>query len=170
MKKILVFALVAVLAVSSVFADSFMDDYSGTMKEGSWGVGLNLGTNTAVALKYGYSKFDAFANVGADLTHLSDGFSLGVDLGASWQVYDVDFGKGHHMPITVGAMIPVGIVFGDDFAVNLGALVQGALEYKLPKYPWSFYLRLGLGINFKIGSDFGIGLGYSAAIGALYLF
>lgn len=172
MKKILVIALAALLASASVFAAVDADDYSGSMVEGELGVGLNLGTTTGVALKYGYGPFDVFTNIGVDFVGLGrhDCFSLGIELGASWEVYDVDFGKGHHMPITVGALVPVGLIFDDDFTLGLGFLAQAGVEYQIPDWPISFYLRLGLGLGFDLISDFECHFDGSGAIGALYMF
>lgn len=171
MKKILVLALVAVFAVTGLFA-SFTDDYSGTMDEGSFALGVNLGTNTGVAVRYGYGRFDIFGDVGVDFITLGrEGeFAIGADVGASWEVYDFDFGNGHHMPLTVGLMVPLGFGFGDDFIFNLSVLAQVGVQYKLPKYPWSFYARLGLGLGLDIAPDFDLFFSGAGSIGALYHF
>ena len=115
-KKVLVLLVVAVLAVAPAMAA----DYRGSTEDGSVGVGINLGTNTGLGLKFGMGKFDIFADVGLDAWHISsDGFGLGGDVGVSYEVYDIDLGGKHHMPITVGLMVPMGFFFGNN-SVSLG--------------------------------------------------
>ena len=170
-KKVLILLVVAVLALAPAAAAQ----YKGASEEGTWGVGLNLGTNTGVAIKYGYGDFDIFGNVGFDFLNLKTDpfrFSIGVDVGISYEVYDADFGGGHHMPITVGLMFPMGFIITDgsmDF--NLGVLAQAGLEYQIPDVPIAFYLRLGVGLDMLFGSS-GLepGPGFSGAIGVMYVF
>ena len=172
-KKVLILLVVAVLAIAPAAAAQ----YKGSSEDGAVGIGLNLGTNTGLGLKFGRGDFDIFANIGIDfLNSFSKGnsFSLGGDVGVAYEVYDVDFGGGHHMPITVGLWVPMAFQFGGDagFAMDLAALAQAGLEYQIPNVPVLFYLRIGLGINMDIiGPDaFHIGFGGAGALGVLYVF
>ena len=168
-KKVLVLLVVAVLAVAPAMAAS----YRGSAEEGSVGVGINLGTNTGLGLKFGMGKFDIFADVGLDAWHIgSDGVGLGGDVGVSYEVYDIDLGGKHHMPVTVGLMFPLGFVIHDNgFDFDLGVAVQAGLEYQIPDVPLSFYLRLGVGPGFTFGSSgFHMYPAWSAALGMLYVF
>ena len=172
-KKVLVLLVVAALAILPATAA----DYRGTSKKGEWGVGLNLGTNTGVALKYGYGDFDIFGTVGFDFLNLNIDpfqFSVGLDVGVTYQVYDIDLGGKHHMPVTVGFMIPVGFVISEGnggFNVNLGVVVLAGLEYEIPTVPLEFYLKAGVGPGFKFGgSGFDMYPAWSAGLGILYKF
>lgn len=166
-KKVLVLLVVAVLAVAPAMAA----DYRGSAEEGSVGVGINLGTNTGLGLKFGMGKFDIFADVGLDAWHIgSDGVGLGGDVGVSYEVYDIDLGGKHHMPITVGLMVPMGFFFGNNFSMNLGVVIQAGLEYQFPEVPILLYLRLGGGIDMKIVGDWTLGGLFAGSIGALWMF
>ena len=166
-KKVLVLLVVAVLAVAPAMAA----DYRGSAEDGSVGVGINLGTNTGLGLKFGMGKFDIFADVGLDAWHIgSDGVGLGGDVGVSYEVYDIDLGGKHHMPITVGLMVPMGFFFGQNFSMNLGVVIQAGLEYQFPEVPILLYLRLGGGIDMKIVGDWTLGGLFAGSIGALWMF
>ena len=166
-KKVLVLLVVAVLAVAPAMAA----DYRGSTEDGSVGVGINLGTNTGLGLKFGMGKFDIFADVGLDAWHIgSDGVGLGGDVGVSYEVYDIDLGGKHHMPITVGLMVPMGFFFGNNFSMNLGVVIQAGLEYQFPEVPILLYLRLGGGIDMKIVGDWTLGGLFAGSIGALWMF
>ena len=147
-KKMLILLVVAVLALAPAAAAQ----YKGASEEGS-------------------GDFDIFANIGFDALHVSsNGFSLGGDVGVAYEVYDVDFGGGHHMPITVGLWVPMGFFIGDNFAFNLAALVHAGVEYQIPDVPVLFYLRLGLGVDMGIVPEFKLGFGFAGALGVMYVF
>ena len=166
-KKVLVLLVVALMAAVPAMAASTR----GAADDGSVGIGLNLGTNTGLGMKFGMGKFDIFADVGLDVLHISsNGMGLGFDVGISYEVYDADFGGGHHMPITVGAMVPMSFFFGNPFAMNLGVLAQVGLEYQIPDVPVLFYLRVGLGIDMALAPNFNPGVGGAGSIGVLYVF
>ncbi|MDY5930697.1 MAG: hypothetical protein SPJ34_01550, partial [Candidatus Ornithospirochaeta sp.] len=81
-KKALLICLLAALLVSPVFADST----KGTEKDGSFGLGLNLGTNTGVGMKFGMGSFDVLANVGLDNFKVSNaGVGIGGDVAVSYK-------------------------------------------------------------------------------------
>ena len=170
-KKAIILLVVAALAIAPAAAAQ----YKGATDEGSWGIGLNLGTNTGVAIKYGYGDFDIFGNVGFDFLNLKTDrfqFSLGVEVGLSYEVYDVDFGGGHHMPITVGLLFPMGFIITDNnLNFNLGVQAQAGIEYQIPDVPLAFYLRLGVGLDMLFGtSGIELGPGFSGGLGILYVF
>ena len=95
-KKVLVLLVVAILAITPAMAANS----KGASEDGSVGIGLNLGTNTGLGLKFGMGKFDIFANIGLDMFSLgSDGLRLGGDVGVSYEVYDIDLGGKEWTPI-----------------------------------------------------------------------
>lgn len=162
-KKVLLIALLVALILAPVTAAS----YRGSEKNGTFGVGLNLGTNTGVGLKFGMGDFDILANIGLSNFQVSaDRFSLAGDIAASYEVYDVDFGKGHHMPITVGVGASMGFVFSDPFQFGLSVLVPVGVSYQIPDFPMQFYLRLAPGLAVLPEINFG----FAGYIGALWMF
>lgn len=166
-KKVLVLLFVAVLAIAPAMAASTR----GTSSDGSFGIGLNLGTNTGLGMKFGMGKFDIIANVGLDAFHLgSDGVGLGGDVGVSYEVYDIDIKGPHHMPVTLGLMVPMGFYFGDQFRMNLGVAITAGLEYQFPEVPILLYLRLGGGIDLAVTDNWTLGGLFTGAIGALWMF
>ncbi len=162
-KKVLVLLVVALMAAVPAMAASTR----GAADDGSVGIGLNLGTNTGLGMKFGMGKFDIFADVGLSVI---GGIGLGFDVGVSYEVYDADFGGGHHMPITVGVMVPMAFRWNNPFAWDIGALAQVGLEYQIPDVPVLFYLRVGLGVNFTIAPEFKPNVGGAGGIGVLYVF
>lgn len=160
-KKVLLIALLVALILAPVTAAS----YRGSENDGAFGVGLNLGTNTGVGLKFGFGDFDVLANIGLDKFSV-DPFSLGGDVAVSYEVYDFDFGGGHHMPLTVGVGASMGFVFSDPFAFNLSVLVPVGISYQIPDFPMQFYLRLAPGLAILPNIDFG----FAGYIGALWMF
>ena len=167
-KKVLVLLVVAILAITPAMAAR---STHGSSNDGDVGVGINLGLNNGLALKFGMGKFDIFANIGLDVLHIgSDGLRLGGDVGVSYEVYDIDLGGPHHMPVTLGLMVPMSFFFGNNFAMNLGVLVHAGLEYQIPDIPLLFYLRLGLGIDMGLAPSFDLGFGATGGIGIMYVF
>lgn len=164
-KKVLVLLVVAILAITPAMAANS----KGASEDGSVGIGLNLGTNTGLGLKFGMGKFDIFANVGLSFLN---GYGLGADVGVSYEVYDIDLGGKHHMPVTVGLMAPVEMNW-NPFYLSVSALIHAGLEYQIPDVPVLFYLRLGLGAKFNISkaddAKF-VDFTGSGALGVLYVF
>ena len=170
MKKALTILLVlAVIAVMPLAAA----DRRGTSEEGAFGIGLNLGTNNGVGLKFGMGNFDIIANIGLDVLHVSNqGLGLGGDVGFQYEVYDIQIDGPHHMPVTVGLLVPMGFFFGSPFQMSLGVQAMAGLEYQIPDVPVLFYLRVGLGIDMNVvgGGNFKVGFGGSGALGVMYTF
>ena len=168
-KKVLVLLVIALMAAVPAMAASTR----GAADDGSVGIGLNLGTNTGLGMKFGMGKFDIVANVGLDVLHISNGnLSLGGDVGFQYEVYDIQIDGPHHMPVTVGLLVPMGFTFGNQFAMHLGVQAMAGLEYMIPDVPVLFYLRVGLGVDMRIvgGDGFGLGFGGSGALGVMYVF
>lgn len=170
MKKALTILLVlAVIAVMPLAAA----DRRGTSEEGAFGIGLNLGTNNGVGLKFGMGDFDIIANVGLNILRLNTGLSLGGDVGFQYEVYDIQIDGPHHMPVTVGLLVPMGFFFGNSFAMSLGIQAMAGLEYQIPDVPVLFYLRVGLGVDLNIGDwpnrNF-VDFSGSGALGVMYTF
>ena len=161
-KKVLVLLVVAILAITPAMAANS----KGASEDGSVGIGLNLGTNTGLGLKFGMGKFDIFANVGLSFLN---GYGLGADVGVSYEVYDIDLGGKHHMPVTVGLMAPVEMNW-NPFYLSVSALVHAGLEYQIPDVPVLFYLRAGLGLGIGIASDVTFKFTGAGALGVLYVF
>ena len=173
-KKAIILLVVAALAIAPAAAAQ----YHGSSEEGAVGIGLNLGTNTGLGLKFGMGDFDIFANIGFDFLGFQTDpfqFSLGGDVGLAYEVYDVDFGGGHHMPITVGLWFPMGFVFLENgFGLNVNVLANAGVEYQIPDVPVLFYFRLGLGVElgmtFGENTSFKPDFGWAVALGAMYTF
>ena len=167
-KKILVIALVLVVAMSGVFAAST----KGASRDNTMGVGLNLGTNTGLGLKFGMGKFDVKANIGLGDFRVGDPTEIAGDVAVSYEVADFDFGKGHHMPLTVGGGLNTTIVIGsENTSFKLGIMIPVGIEYTIPKTAVNFYLHLapGLGLDFA-GSSVGLDFDFDANLGVLYVF
>ena len=174
-KKVLILLVAALLATVPAMAAY---EPHGAVDEGSFSVGLNLGTNTGVGFKYGFGSFDLVGNVGFDFLSFNVNpfrYGIGLDIGVNFEVYDIDLGGKHHMPVTVGAMLPLGFVITENgFAFNLAAAVTAGLEYQIPDVPISFYLRLGVGPAMSISSG-GVSLpplvvAVVGNIGVMYVF
>ena len=72
-KKVLVLLVIALMAAVPAMAASTR----GAADDGSVGIGLNLGTNTGLGMKFGMGKFDIFADVGLSVI---GGMGLGFDV------------------------------------------------------------------------------------------
>ena len=165
-KKVLVLLVVAILAIAPAAAAT-----RGSSNDGAFGIGLNLGTNTGFGMKFGMGKFDILANVGiADFNIGSDGFALGGDVAVSYEVYDIDLGGRHHMPITVGLGAKTKFDIGKDFKFDLSLVVPVGLEYQIPDFPLSFYLRLGPGMSIIENTKLDIGFDFVGYLGVLWVF
>lgn len=159
-KKVLLVALLVALILAPVTAAS----YRGSEQDGAIGVGLNLGTNTGVGLKFGFGDFDILANIGvADFEF--NPFYLGGDVAVSYELYDFDFGHGHHLPLTLGAGILTGFGF-DPFKFALSVVFPLGVSYQIPDFPMQFYLRVAPGLSVYPEIDFDI----AAYLGALWMF
>lgn len=166
-KKILVVCLLIALVLVPATAAS----YKGSTAKNTLGVGLNLGTNTGVGLKFGMGKFDVIGNVGIADFHFGNPTTIAADAAASYEVYDIDIKGQHHMPITVGLGVNADFVIGSESSVSVGILAPVGIEYTIPTFPMNFYLRLAPGLDIKIdGSGVGFGFGFGAYLGALYMF
>ena len=165
-KKAIVLLIIAVLAITPAMAAP-----RGSSSEGSVGVGLNLGTNTGLGLKFDMGKFDILANIGLMNFNIgADGFNLGTDVAVSYEVYDFDLGGEHHMPLTLGLGAVMGFDIGKTFGFDLGLVVPVGIEYKIPDFPMSFYLRLAPGIGLVDNSSFRMHFAFAGYIGALWVF
>jgi len=166
MKKVLiVLALICLVAFPVMAGNS----YTGATKKNSVGVGLNLGTNTGVGLRFGMGSFDILANVGINNFSFKP-FTLSADAAASYKVYTIDGGKDLKFPITVGVGAKAAIAFGDTTAVDLGVLVPVGIEYTFSEVPVTLYIRLAPGVKLLEATAFKIGFDYSGYIGALWNF
>ena len=164
-KKVLLIALLVALILAPVTAAS----YRGSENDGAIGVGLNLGTNTGVGLKFGFGDFDVLANIGLDNFRFNP-FSLGGDVAVSYEVYDFDFGRGHHMPLTVGLGAKTGFDFAKTFGFDLAVVVPVGISYQIPDFPMQFYLRLAPGLGLFNDSNFNLKFAFAGYIGALWMF
>ena len=163
-KKILVIALVLVVALSGAFA---ANNWGGAAAKNTMGIGLNLGTNTGLGMKFGMGKFDVLANIGLGDFRVGDPTEIAGDVAVSYEVADFDFGKGHHMPLTVGGGLNTTIVVGSNAtAFELGIMIPVGIEYTIPNTPVNFYLHLapGLGLDFA-GSSVGLSFDFDANLG-----
>lgn len=165
-KRIVLVALLVLCLVAPVFA---ANSYNGVTKKGSVGVGLNLGTNTGVGLRFGMGEFDVLANVGLN-NFKFDPLTLSADAAASYNVYTIDGGRNCKFPITVGASVSTAMTFADGFGLDLSVLVPVGIEYTFSEVPITLYLRLAPGVNLLKATKFDIGFGFAGYIGALWNF
>lgn len=167
MKKTLLIVLVVLLLATPLFAAS----YNGVTKKNSVGVGLNLGTNTGVGMRFGMGDFDIIANVGlANFGVSSNGIGISADAAVSYNVYTLAIEK-LEFPVTVGLGANGSFYFGDTSAISIAALVPVGIEYTFDGAPITVYLRLAPGLSFNIvGSDFKLGFGFAGYLGALWNF
>lgn len=165
-KKIIALVLVFALAVCSVFASST----TGTSKKDGFSLGVGLGTNTGVAVKYGMGKFDFQGDVGIKFM---GGFGFSGDLGAYYNVYDITFktdtfSKTQCIPLTVGPVVALSVTEGQ---LGLDVLAVLGAEYTWSKVPVTMFLKLGGGLGLTFTQD-GVGTGgkFYGVVGALYNF
>lgn len=167
-KRIAIIALVILCVAAPMFAAS---DTRGAADRNTLGVGLNLGTNTGVGLRYGYGPFDVIANIGLDLLRIgSNSWTLSFDVGASYQVHIIDGGRNLQFPITVGAIIAPSVTISDHSSFNLSVLIPGGIEYTFDEVPVTAYFRLAPGIRIMSENKVDIGFAFGAFIGALWNF
>lgn len=163
-KRIAIIALVILCVAAPMFAAS---NTRGAADRNTLGVGLNLGTNTGLGLRYGYGPFDVIANIGLDVVKLSGGnWTLSFDVGASYQVYTIDGGSNLKFPITLGLIVTPSVTFGNNATFNFGVLVPVGIEYTFDDVPITAYFRLAPGMNILPSASFTCG----AFIGALWNF
>lgn len=170
-KRVLIIALLIALILVPVSAAS----YRGSERDGAFGIGLNLGTNTGVGLKFGMGNFDILANVGLlNFGIGEDGLSMSGDVAVSYNVYTIDGGRNLEFPITVGLGATTSFHFGDPFLFNLGVVVPVGIEYSFaqlnPDVPITVYLRLAPGVSLINGNDFKVGFAFAGYLGALWMF
>ncbi len=166
MKKILiVLALVCLVAFPVMAANSY-----GVTDKNTVGVGLNLGTNTGVGLRFGMGDFDVLANVGFDLLSMK---ALAGDAAVSYNVFTIDGGRDAQFPITVGAGVKSALHF-DPVAFDLGVIFPVGIEYNFAQLnsdvPITVYLRLAPGVNLLTLNEFDPGFTMAGYIGALWNF
>ena len=164
-KKVLLVALLVALILAPVTAAS----YRGSEQDGAIGVGLNLGTNTGVGLKFGFGDFDILANIGLDNFGFNP-FRLGGDVAVSYEVYDIDIKGPHHMPVTLGLGAKMNFRFEDNFGFDLALVVPVGLEYQIPDVPVAFYVRLAPGISIMENTQININFAFAGYIGVLWMF
>ena len=167
-KKIVLLALVFAMLVTPAFS-------AGVTRDNSVGVGLNLGTNTAVALRFGLGDFDILSNIGFDLLDSFSGdFKVSGDVAASWNFYTIDGGRGLQFPLTVGAGANVAIDFSNDFSTDLSVLFPIGIEYNFAQLnadvPITVYFRFAPGFSILQNSDANVEFDYGVYLGAIWNF
>ncbi len=167
-KKIAIIAVVFALIVTPVFAAG------GVSEDNSIGVGLNLGTNTGVALRFGLGDFDVLANLGFDMLNIFNGdFTLAGDAAASWNFYTIDGGRGLEFPLTVGAGVNTAISFNDGVKTDLSVIVPVGIEYnfnQISDVPITMYLRLAPGMQMLKANKWDPSFDFAFYLGALWNF
>ncbi len=170
-KKIALVALMLVLLAVPAFSATF----GGTTREDSVGVGLNLGNNTGVALRFGFGDFDLLANIGLSAFSLnSSGLGLGGDVAANWNFYTIDGGRGLQFPLTVGAGASMSVHFGDPTAFNLSVLFPVGIEYDFSQLnadvPITVYFRLAPGFSVITANELNVDFELGVYLGAVWTF
>lgn len=164
-KKIALVALIFAMLVTPAFA------IGGVSDDNSFGIGLNLGRNSGLGMRFGFGDFDILANVGLFDFGISDnGVAVAGDAAFSWNFYTIDGGRALEFPLTVGAGVSTGVHFGDPFVFDLSVLFPIGIEYNFaqlnPDVPITVYFRIAPGL--AILPD--LGFGWSAYLGALWNF
>ena len=170
-KKIALVALMLVLLAVPAFSATF----GGTTREDSVGVGLNLGTNTGVALRFGFGDFDVLANVGFDILDAFNGeFKVAGDAAVSWNYYTIDGGRALEFPLTFGVGANVAIDFSNDVSTDLSVIFPLGIEYNFaqlnPDVPITVYFRLAPGFYILQASKVGVDFDMAVYLGAIWNF
>lgn len=168
MKKVLIIGLcLASLLLCPVFASS---STSGSVEKNSWGLGLNLGTNTGLGVRYGMGDFDLIANIGADIFRL-DEFHLSGDVAVDYKVYTIDGGNEYiQFPITVGAGVNTSMKFKDNFEMDMSVVIPVGIEYTFVGVPITIYLRLAPGMKLMKENSVKVSPAFAGYVGALWNF
>lgn len=166
-KKLALLALVFVVFVTPAFS-------AGVSKDNSVGVGLNLGTNTGVGLRFGLGDFDILSNLGFSMLDAFEGdFRLAGDVAASWNFYTIDGGRGLEFPLTVGAGANIAIDFTNDFNTDVSVLFPVGIEYnfdQISDVPITVYFRFAPGFTVVENSKGHVEFDYGIYLGALWNF
>ena len=160
-KKLVLIALALVLAVTPVFA------IGGTARDNSVGVGLNLGKNTGVGLRFGFGDFDILADIGFSIFN----FNLAGDVAASWNFATIDGGRGLRFPLTIGAGVSAAYDFKTDF--DLSVIFPIGIEYdfaQISNVPITVYLRFAPGFSVFKDNNVKIDFDWLGQLGALWTF
>ncbi len=164
-KKIIALVLVAALALTAVSAA----ETSGTAKKNAFSLGVGLGTNSGVAVKYGMGAFDYQANVGV---LINDGtFCFAGDLGAFYNFYNINFNTGaltrtQTISLTTGPVVECFI----ENAFGLGAVWTVGAEYSFNKVPVTMFIKLGGGVSIVFTDTTNLGPTFYGVLGAVYTF
>lgn len=166
-KKIIALILIVSLAICSVFAAST----TGTSKKDSISVGVGLGTNSGVAIKYGMGKFDVQGDVGIAIKNSNIAFSG--DVGAFYNFYNINFNTGtftktQTIALTTGPVVALSV---KDSVLGLDAFWTVGAEYTFSKVPVTLFTKLGAGYGLVFASEsFNGSMSFYGVFGALYTF
>lgn len=165
-KKIIALVLVFALALCAVSAAST----SGTAKKDAFSVGIGLGTNSGVAVKYGMGKFDVQGNVGIAIKNSKVAFSG--DVGAFYDFYDINFNTGaltktQTISLTTGPVVGLNV---QDGSLGLDIVWTVGAEYTFGKVPVTMFLKLGGGYGMLFADSVNGGFTFYGVLGAVYTF
>lgn len=167
MKKVLIVLAVLCMVAFPVMAAS---KTVGVASKNTVGVGLNLGNNTGVGLRFGMGDFDVLANVGFDLISCE---ALAGDASVSYRVFTIDGGRKAQFPITVGVGASAAIHF-DPVALDLDILVPVGIEYDFSQLNKdahiTMYFRVAPGMQLLEGTEFKPNFAIAGYLGALWNF
>ena len=158
MKKVLLVLLILVIATTGVFADKLNS-------RGATSLGLNLGTDVGVSVRYGYNDFDIVGNVGLDILTLK---GITAEAAASYHVYTLEVDKAD-FPVTAGVGAALGLTF-DPAALDFSVLFPLGIEYTFEDLPITAFLRFAPGVAIISGGQIQPGFDARAYIGALWNF
>lgn len=166
-KKIVLIALLVLCLAAPVFAS-----LNGVTRKDSLGVGLNLGTNTGVAFRYGMGDFDITANVSFDVLEVFNGtVVIAGDVGGAWNFYTIDGGRNLQFPLTFGVSAVPALVIGDGTtSFNFSILFPVGIEYTFDDVPITVYLKLAPGMSIVDNASVKVSPEFGAYIGALWNF
>ena len=132
-----------------------------------YALGLNLGTNTGLGFQVRANRdFDIIGNLGLDNFNSSQ---LSFDVAANYKINEFSIDRAD-FDVTMGLGVNVGIPLNSDDGFDFSVLVPFGIVYHFTEVPIDVYFRLAPGIQIVKGNDVGLGFGFSAFLGGLWIF
>lgn len=165
MKKLVIIFMLVLFSLTAVFAVNEEVGEDINLYKGTLGIGLatDFSSDIAVSVTGDLGKLELLGSAGIGFGQSSFHFAL--DAGVTYEIIDVDFGLGGHMPISMGLIIPMNFnVISKNFNFDISLCPVFEIEYQIPSTPLSFNIYAGPYIEVS-----GLGQqGRTAVSGGLY--